>query len=60
MGIREEQFIVNYLRFQLKVPDECIGGYLFKMLDEEFGFLMMVRKGFEPLVRILRFLRIRV
>ena len=36
MTQRKGQFIVNHLRFKLKVPEERIGGYLFAMLDEDF------------------------
>jgi hypothetical protein len=39
MPERKGQFIVNHLRFKLKVPDERIGGYLFAMHDEEFAKL---------------------
>ena len=36
MGARKGQFIVNYLRFELKIPETNIGRYLFKLSDEEF------------------------
>ena len=36
MPQRKGQFIVNHLRFTLKIPEPNIGRYLFNMLDEEF------------------------
>lgn len=36
MPQRKGQFIVNYLRFDLKIPEASIGRYLFGMMDEDF------------------------
>jgi hypothetical protein len=34
--IRKGQFIVNYLRFKLRIPEEDHPSYLFGLHDEEF------------------------
>jgi len=36
MAQRKGQFIINHLRFDLRIPEEVIGKYLFNMMDEDF------------------------
>ena len=36
MAQRKGQFIINYLRFDVKVPEKEIGRILFAMRDEQF------------------------
>lgn len=39
MPQRKGQFIINHLRFNLKIPEEVIGKYLFNMTDEDLAQL---------------------
>lgn len=36
MAQRKGQFIINHLRFDLQIPEENIGRWLFAMTDEKF------------------------
>ena len=39
MPQRKGQFIVNHIRFKLKIPEDRIWHYLFDMRDEDFAEL---------------------